>query len=299
MPEEGIALSKIQHSDLLTYEDMLRLAKIFVSLGICHFKVTGGEPLVRKGSLDFMKQLRALPGVKAVTLTTNGILLKKYADELMDAGIDGINVSLDTLDAKRFEIITRRSGLEEVLSGIQYLAEKGYQNLKINVVPMKGFNEDDLVPLARLAQRWPIHVRYIEMMPIGIGSSWVGILPEEVKGRLEKAFGPTLPYEGKLGFGPAEYVSFQGFKGKIGFISAVHNRFCDECNRVRMTAKGYLKLCLQYDKGLNLKALLNEEDEVIRQAIETSIKQKPSGHCFHQEGIIPHREMNGMSDIGG
>lgn len=301
MPEDGLeAVDNAAHTALLRYEELLYLAEQFVALGITRFKITGGEPLVRRGAVDFIRQLKTLPGVEAVTLTTNGLLLAEHAEGLLDAGIDGINVSLDSLDRARFERITRRDALPQVLAGIQAVLDNGYQKLKINMLPMAGVNEADIVPMAALAQRQPIQVRYIEMMPIGAGAHSTGIDPALVRQWLEDAYGPATAYTPRLGFGPAEYVQFDGFIGHIGFISAVHDRFCDQCNRVRLTSTGYLKLCLQYDEGIDLRPYVRSNDSAgLQVAMQTAITHKPTGHCFGQDAALPHRETKGMSDIGG
>lgn len=300
MPEEGIEPFRDGHNALLRYEEILRIVRVCVSLGITRFKITGGEPLVRLGVVPFLKNLKDTEGVEAVTLTTNGMLLAEMADDLIDARIDGINVSLDSMDNERFKEITRRDGLSQVLQGISTMMNRGFKNLKINTLPIAGFNEGDIVPLASLARRWPLHVRFIEVMPIGEGREWQGIDPAVVRGMLEDAYGAAEPYGERLGYGPAEYVSFPGFQGKIGFISAVHDRFCGQCNRVRLTSTGFLKLCLQYDSGVDLRPFLNQTDDAaLRQAMEHAIYSKPQGHCFGSKEPITAEETRRMSDIGG
>lgn len=300
LPEDGIESKRVGHDDLLRYEEILRVARVCVALGVTHFKITGGEPLVRLGAVSFIRKLKSLPGVETVTLTTNGLLLAEMADDLLSAGIDGINVSLDSLDDRRYRTITRGGDLNQVMAGIRYVIDRGYDRLKVNTLPIAGFNEGDMVPLAGLAKRWPIHVRFIEVMPIGEGRTWEGINPEVVRQMLEEAYGKGIVYPQPLGYGPAEYLSFPDFKGKIGFISAVHNRFCDTCNRVRLTSTGFLKLCLQYDRGIDLRPFLQtEDDQALKQAISTAIFNKPQGHCFGSDDPILQEEKRRMSDIGG
>lgn len=298
MPAEGIAAKKT-HEDILSYEAFLRIARLMVNLGIVDYKITGGEPLIRIGAVPFMKSLKALPGVRKVTLTTNGLLLKDLVDDILDAGVDGINISLDSLDRERYAKLARRDALDAVLAGIDAFLERGYEGLKINTVPLRGVNEEDLVPLAAFARERPMHVRFIELMPIGLGMEGGGISPQEVLERLEAAYGPAEAFEGKLGQGPASYVSFPGFRGKVGFIGALHNKFCDSCNRVRLTSQGVLKGCLQYQGGLKLAEYLNESDEDLQKRIEEAIYHKPKGHAFDAGADLADREPLGMDQLGG
>lgn len=298
MPAEGIPEKKT-HGDILSYEAFLRIGRLMVDLGIRDFKVTGGEPLIRSGAVAFIKALKEVPGVRKVTLTTNGLLLAPYAEDLLAAGVDGINVSLDSLDRDRYADLARRDGLDQVLEGMARLLDRGYQGLKVNTVPLKGWNEADLVALAGLAKDHPLHVRFIELMPIGLGQGGGGISPEEVLTRLESAYGPAQAFTGTLGQGPASYVSFEGFQGKVGFIGALHNKFCDTCNRIRVTSQGVLKGCLQYEGGLRLGDHLEETDEALRVRIAEAIYRKPMGHAFDTESPVSGREVLGMDQLGG
>ncbi len=295
MPEEGVQW--LPHTEILRYEELLRLCRIFVSLGITKFKLTGGEPLVRKGLADFIRSLRMIDGVQSVTLTTNGVDLKNQLPALLDAGVDGINLSLDTLDPARFAERTRRDCLPQVLEGLDAALAAPGLNLKINCVSMAGA-EDDWIALAALAKDRPLTVRFIELMPIGMGQGSAPCTEAEVSAALERVYGPLTPYDTPLGNGPAHYCSLPGFAGKIGFISAVSHQFCDRCNRVRLTASGYLKTCLQYDVGAALAPLLKESDDVIRAAIEDAVSRKPVSHQFTNPSP-EHREGRIMSQIGG
>ena len=295
MPEDGVQW--MPHEQILRYEDLLRLCRIFVSLGITKFKITGGEPLVRKGIADFIRALKAIDGVESVTLTTNGVDLKSQLPALLDAGIDGINLSLDTLDHQRFSERTRRDALPQVLEGFHAALSAEGLNLKLNCVSMAGCAED-WRSLAALARDHDVTVRFIELMPIGMGQGSVPCTEKEVSAALEAAFGPLTPYDTPLGNGPAHYFTLAGFRGKIGFISAVSHAFCDHCNRVRLTASGYLKTCLQYDTGADLAALLAESDETIRAAIVAAIERKPVSHQF-QSAAVENGETHIMSQIGG
>ena len=295
MPESGVQW--LPHTEILRYEELLRLVRIFVSLGITKFKLTGGEPLVRKGLADFIRSMRAIDGVQSVTLTTNGVDLKNQLPALLDAGIDGINLSLDTLDRARFAARTRRDCLDQVLEGMHAALAVPGLNFKLNCVSMAGA-EEDWIALAALAEDRPLTVRFIELMPIGMGQGSAPCTEAEVSAALERVYGPLTPYDTPLGNGPAHYCSLPGFAGKIGFISAVSHQFCDRCNRVRLTASGYLKTCLQYDVGAALAPLLKESDDVIRAAIEDAVSRKPVSHQFTNPNP-EHREGRIMSQIGG
>ena len=297
MPEKGTL--SVPHEEILSYEEIINLAGIFASLGIHKIRLTGGEPLVRKNLSFLVKKLKQVSGIHQVTLTTNGIFLYDQMDELAAAGIDGINISLDTLNPQLFEKITRRNGLEDVLQGFYKALEYPQIPLKINCVPM-GIEGQNITDMAMLAKKYPVYVRYIEMMPIGLGKQFVGQSEEAVLRELKLRFGEYQNSEKVPGNGPGHYYQFEGFCGKIGFISAVSHKFCDSCNRVRLTSGGFLKPCLQYETGTDLKKLLrqNESEECIRAAIEDTIRKKPHGHQFgkKQDGNTENRM---MWQIGG
>lgn len=297
MPEEGV--ETVPHAEILTYDEIGRLAEIFASLGIRKIKLTGGEPLVRKGVIELVKKLKGTDGIEQVTITTNGMTLEAQMEELAKAGIDGINLSLDTLDSRVFTKITRRECFEQVMRGFRAALSHPEIPLKINCVPM-GISGQNVADLAGLAKNYPVHVRYIEMMPIGLGKQFDFCSEDSILEELKGRFGEYQVCEEKLGNGPAHYYSFVGFQGKIGFISALSHKFCSSCNRVRLTSQGFLKTCLQYDIGTDLKVLLRggASDETIRDAIQDAILQKPSGHQF-TEKTKEHGEMHMMSQIGG
>ena len=297
MPEKGTL--SVPHEEILSYEEIINLAGIFASLGIHKIRLTGGEPLVRKNLSFLVSKLKQVSGIHQVTLTTNGIFLYDQMDELVSAGIDGINISLDTLNPQLFEKITRRNGLEDVLQGFYKALEYPQIPLKINCVPM-GIEDQNITDMAMLAKAYPVHVRFIEMMPIGLGKQFVGQSEEAVLRELKLRFGEYQNSEKVPGNGPGHYYQFEGFCGKIGFISAVSHKFCDSCNRIRLTSGGFLKPCLQYETGTDLKKLLrqNESEACIRAAIEDTIRKKPHGHQFGkmQDGNTENRM---MWQIGG
>ena len=299
MPEEGVP--SLPHEEILTYDEILRLCRCFLKIGINKVKITGGEPLVRKDIASLVGQMKTQVGMKNVTLTTNGLLLGKYLPDLVAAGLDGVNISLDTLNPSKYEKITRKDALNEVLSAIQDALN--YQNLKvkINCVPVLDTDKEDIIKIAGLAKNSRLGVRFIEMMPIGLGKNYSYYSEEDIIAILKEAYGPLEPVDTVLGNGPAHYYSVSGFEGRIGFISAISHKFCNECNRVRLTSDGYLKTCLQYEHGTDLKAVLrgSKEDSFLQQMIEQTIYEKPVSHNF--KGDNPHGtyELDGMSKIGG
>lgn len=297
MPEEGV--EPVSHEEILSFDEIIRLTEIFASIGIKKIKLTGGEPLVRKGAVELVKRLKEIPGIEQVTITTNGILLTETMEGLAAVGIDGINLSLDTLNPEAFEKISRRNYFDKVMNGFAEALKYPEIPLKINCVPM-GVEGQNVLELAQLAQKYPVHVRYIEMMPIGLGSQFICKTEDEILAELKERYGRYESYSKKLGNGPGHYYQFADFKGKIGFISAMSHKFCDSCNRVRITAQGYLKTCLQYDVGCDLRSLLRGQasDREIRQAICDAISRKPLSHQF-TEGVTSHREEHMMSQIGG
>ena len=298
MPEGGV--ESICHSDILTYEEILRLIKIVAKMGICKIKITGGEPLVRKDVCGFIRKIHEIPGINSVTLTTNGSLLGQYLPELEAAGISGINISLDTLDADKFYQITRRDSFIEVWDSFRKVIKTKIP-VKINCVPMRGFNDEELVDIALLAKEFPVSVRFIEMMPIGKGREYQGISQKEVEEMLESVYGEMTSVSEAMGNGPAKYYNLPGFQGKIGFISAISHEFCRNCNRIRLTADGILKPCLNYESHVDLrKAMRNAiSDRELEQLVRKSIYEKPKCHGFGIEKEIDRQEKQQMVRIGG
>ena len=292
-------ISWVPMEQILTYEEIKALAIEAAELGIRKIKVTGGEPLVRKGCPSLVGMLKSVPGVEQVTLTTNGVYLEEYVEELKDHGLDAVNVSLDTLNPQRFYDITGRDDLKKVLNGIE-AALREQIPLKVNVVLQKGQNEDEWMNLASLAKERKLDVRFIEMMPIGYGREFQFRGEEEICRILERAYGIMTPVTERYGNGPCHYYKIEGFQGKIGFISAMTHKFCDQCNRVRMTAEGYLKACLQYQTGTDLKSLMRSgcTDEELTEAIQKVIWEKPVSHHFTSVEAEADEERL-MSQIGG
>lgn len=306
----------VSMDEILTLEEYVRIAACGASLGIRKIKVTGGEPLVRLGCCDFIRMLKELKGIEKVTITTNGILLERYLEELAAAGIDGINISLDTLDPGLYNALTGGGSLATVLKGLEYgleICQGRNIPIKINAVSLQlkdmakrlgcGYNGPGWQELLKLAEKYPMDVRFIEMMPIGYGKEYESLNHDRVLATLREMY-PGLERDNRVhGNGPAVYYRIPGFQGSIGFISAIHGKFCGSCNRVRLTSQGYLKSCLCYEDGEDLRAILRgrgtcqEKDARLEKAMKNAIWGKPMAHCFeHPEQMT---ECENMVKIGG
>ena len=298
MPEEGI--ESIPHDEILTYDEILRICEIVSELGIRKIKITGGEPLVRKDIVNLIRDIKNIDKIEQVTLTTNGILLHEMLDDLYDAGIDAINISLDTLNTDNFKKITRRDGLEKVLMSIDKAYDLGIR-VKINCLAIRDFNLSELVEIASFAKDREIDVRFIELMPIGFGKKYNQIDNDEILSILESRFGTFEIVTEKRGNGPAKYYRNQNMKGCIGFISAISHEFCESCNRIRLTSSGFLKLCLHYNKGIDLKGPIRNgiSDEDLKKLIHDTIWNKPISHKFGHASEEQDIELKNMVQIGG
>lgn len=298
MPEEGI--ESIPHDEILTYDEILRICEIVSELGIRKIKITGGEPLVRKDIVNLIRDIKNIDKIEQVTLTTNGILLHEMLDDLYDAGIDAINISLDTLNKDNFKKITRRDGLEKVLMSIDKAYDLGIR-VKINCLAIRDFNLRELVEIASFAKDREIDVRFIELMPIGFGKKYTQIDNDEILSILESRFGTFEIVTEKRGNGPAKYYRNQNMKGCIGFISAISHEFCESCNRIRLTSIGFLKLCLHYNKGIDLKEPIRNgiSDEDLKKLIHDTIWNKPISHKFGHASEEQDIELKNMVQIGG
>ena len=272
---------KLAHEDILTYEEFLRLAALFAQCGIDTVRITGGEPLVRRGVEQLTAGLKAIPGIRRVALTTNGVLLAQKLPALLAAGLDSVNISLDTLYPETFRRITGKDELAAVQNGIRAALASGIP-VKLNCVPQPGVNEGELESLAALAQEHPLQVRFIEMMPIGFGAGLPGLSGPELLERFYRRWPQLQPVTGAaFGDGPAVYYSAPGWRGSIGLIAAVHGKFCASCNRVRLTSQGFLRPCLASESGTDLRALLRSGgDHPFRegQPRRTGGQKRPT-HC--------------------
>ena len=267
MPKEG--LSQIGHDDILRYEEIFRIIRFATGEGISKVRITGGEPLVRRGVAEFIATLRAIPALNDISLTTNGILLESHAEQLFAAGMRRINISLDSLNADKYARITRGGDIHAVLRGIRKVRETGFDPIKINIVAIKGFNDDEVLDFARLTLANPYQIRFIELMPLGTaGAENDGrylansAIREQIEtlGKLEAVNGKRTKTEG-----PARIYRLSGSAGEIGFISPVSRHFCNLCNRLRLTADGHLRACLLSDDETDLKGPLRagcSDDEI-------------------------------------
>jgi cyclic pyranopterin phosphate synthase len=287
--------------ELMQDDEIALLTRLFASLGFDKIRLTGGEPTVRNHIVDIVRTIASTPGIQAVSMTTNGILLKKLAQPLAQAGLKRVNVSIDTLDAEKFERLTRWGKLQDVWDGIIAAEQAGMQPVKLNAVVVKGYNEADVVDLARLTIDRPWQVRFIEMMPFaGVTDVQTGqvITAAQIQDRIEAAVGRLEPSNnGKLD-GEARLFRIPGARGDVGFISSVTAPFCDSCNRARLTADGRLRLCLLRENEVDLLTPLRAGAslEDLRRLILDGIWLKPWGHGL-AEGVIPLNRV--MNEIGG
>ncbi len=299
MPEEGI--KKVDHYDILSLEEIARLIKIACSLGIKKVRLTGGEPLIRKNIVQMVRDIAVLPGIDDLALTTNGILFSDMAVELKQAGLNRVNFSMDTMVGEKFKYITRGGNLEKVSEAVFRALELSMEPVKINTVVIKGFNDSEIMDFAALAYKYPLHIRFIEFMPIGDLLFWNQeklISVDEIKSKIEQEY---ELYEGSKieGNGPAKYYHMQGGLGTIGFISPMSNHFCGSCNRIRMTADGSLRGCLYENAEVNLKSALLDgaSDQELKNLFIKTIKNKAPRHQMNS-GWGSENERK-MYQIGG
>ena len=293
MPPEGI--KPLRHEDILKFEEIEEIVRYSIDWGIDKVRITGGEPLVRKGVVYLVETLSNLKGVEDLSMTTNGILLKNYARDLKSAGLQRINVSLDSLNADKFQRITKVGKLSLVLDGIEEALKRGLEPVKINVVVMKGINDDEVLDFAKMSLDRPLHIRFIEFMPLG----YKGFAKEDrlipvsqIKERL-KELGELIPAQVR-GVGPAKSFRFEESSGTIGFITPMSEHFCATCNRLRLTADGKLYPCLFSDYGVDIKTPLRTGAgyREIKELFKEALKNKPEKHSIKGNNQV-------MSKIGG
>jgi cyclic pyranopterin phosphate synthase len=292
----------LPHADILRYEEIRRLVVVAAGLGISHVRITGGEPLVRRGILPFIASLRGVDGIEDISITTNGLLLEEMAEGLREAGIGRLNISLDTLDPRRFAGITGSDAWDKVWRGIEKAEACGFTPVKLNMVPVRDVNVDEVAAFARLTLERGIHVRFIELMPIGAGGGSISrscVPAAEVREAIERSLGPLEPAKPGTGAGPARNFRLRGGRGVIGFISPMSQHFCGSCRRLRLTADGKIRPCLLSDTEIDIKSPLRGgcgDDELVR-LLQAALAIKPerhyvagtSGGCFERT----------MSRIGG
>ncbi len=299
MPDEGIAL--ISHDEVLRYEEILRVARLFGQLGIDKIRLTGGEPLARKGVLDLIRGISQIREIGDLSLTTNGILLEEFAADLAGVGIKRINVSLDTLDREKFAYITRRDRFPEVKIGIEKAIDVGLFPVKLNVVAIKGFNDDEILQFARLTMEKPLTVRFIEFMPTAGVDFWNrdDVLTIDMIRKKIGKLGTLIPVNGDERDGPAARFRLEGAAGELGFISPISSHFCKDCNRLRLTPDGKLRACLFSDNEIDLKYHLRNRcsDEKLKDLLMTALRNKPKRHTI--DTSLFRKCQRNMSTIGG
>jgi len=299
MPQEG--LPKLKHEEVLTYEEILRLARIAIKLGVRKIRLTGGDPFMRKGVFDFLPRLIALSGLEDVSITTNGICLRENLEKLRSFGIKRLNVSLDTLQRERYKNITGYDGFQAVWEGIELAVKLGFHPVKVNVVVIKGLNDDEIFDFARLSFQYPFHVRFIEYMAVGVTDSDMPLhhIPSSQIREQLKGLGELIPIPKSAYGGPAERFKFRGAPGEIGIISPVTNHFCHMCNRLRLTASGGLRPCLLFDREEDLRRPLRNgaSDSDLAAIFLKAASKKPHEHDSISEQAAPFSGQ--MSSIGG
>ncbi len=298
MPAEGISL--IDHKDILRYEEITRLVQLSYQLGFRKFRITGGEPLVRKGVPNLIKSISEIGDDIDLSLTTNAVLLTKYADDLKKSGLQRVNISLDTLNKAKFKQISRFDLFDNVLDGIKSAIEVGFDPVKVNVVLIKGINDDEILDFVQLTRDNPIHVRFIELMPFH-KSEWDienFISAQDIKSQIESNYRLVEIDKNDIS-SPASYYLIEGHKGQIGFIAPLSKRFCNSCNRLRLTADGRLLPCLMGGIEIDIRTPMRSGvgDDVLKDIIQSAIQKKPKGHDLCKDNV--EKVNRAMSRIGG
>ena len=288
----------LKKDEKLTDDEIYRVVKESAKLGIKKVRITGGEPLVRPGVVDLIGRINSIEGIEEIYLTTNGILLADRLDELVKNGLKGVNISLDSLKEDRFNKLTRLGHVDNVLAAIDKAISLGIK-VKLNTVIVNDINKDEIMDFVNLTKEKEIDVRFIELMPIGIAINYKGVANEEVLNIIRRNASDFEEVVRNQSGGPATYIRLNGAKGKVGFISAMSNCFCEDCNRIRLTPEGFLKQCLHFDYGVDLKSMLREgvNDEKLKEVIYNNIYDKPEKHLFLEDS--EHKELKFMNQIGG
>jgi cyclic pyranopterin phosphate synthase len=300
MPEEGVKFEP--RENILTFEEIERFVHVAVTMGVRKLRITGGEPLVRKGLPTLIQKLTSIDGIQDLALTTNGVMLADQAAELYDAGLRRINIHLDTLDRERFKHITRRDDLDRVLAGIDACQKLGYGPIKINAVAVKNLVEPDIVPLARFGRERGIEIRYIEFMPLDAQGLWERdrvLTTDDMLRMLGREIGPLEEIPDQDPRAPATEFRFADGIGRVGFIASVTRPFCLNCNRVRLTSDGKLRYCLFAIEETDVRALLRSggSDDQIADAVRSCVREKWIGHEINSQRFVPPPRP--MYSIGG
>jgi len=299
VPKEFVPL--LSHKDIARYEEILRIIRLSCNIGITKVRITGGEPLVRKGIVDFIFEVSKIPEIQDLSLTTNGVLLRKKASCLKKAGLKRINISLDTLKPEKFKFITGKDLFKEVWKGIMEVRDQGFLPIKLNCVLMRGINDNEIEDLAAITLEHPFHMRFIEYMPMGNSAVEIKqqVLIPEIRQRIETAFGPLEPVEKDINDGPAKRFKISNALGEIGFISPISSHFCHECNRLRLTSTGTLRPCLlnSYEKDIMTPLRQGASDHELKEILLETIAKKPSSHTLGKDNS--NRIQSQMFTIGG
>lgn len=298
MPPEGVQF--LSHKEILRIEEIETIVKAAASIGVKKVRLTGGEPLMRKGLDELIRRIAGVPGIDDIALTTNGLLLPTLVQVLKEAGLRRVNISLDTLDSTRYREITCNGTLDKAWAGINAALEADFQPVKINTVVIRGFNDDEVAGIAGLTLEKPLHVRFIEIMPVGQSNSWATrrcVPAQEVMSQISAKLGPLLPAKKPEGNGPAQYYRLPDAQGTVGFISSMSNHFCSSCNRLRLTSTGTLRPCLYDGSEVDLKTPLREgaSTEEIVGLIRQAVKLKIDRHHL----LDGWRDNRVMSQLGG
>ncbi|MGI6551502.1 MAG: GTP 3',8-cyclase MoaA [Syntrophomonadales bacterium] len=299
MPAEGISLK--DHREILSFEEIETLVRVSTELGIRKIRLTGGEPLIRRNLPDLVHAISRIDAIDDVAITTNGVLLSSLVTPLKQAGLTRVNLSLDTLKNDRYQYITRRGDIEPVINGLERALAEGLHPVKVNTVVIRGFNDDEILDFCRLAYNLPLHIRFIEFMPVGEVKYWNQdriFKNSEVFDIINRHF-PLKPGKISRGNGPAKYFEMEGGQGSVGFISPMSNHFCGECNRLRLTADGKLRACLYDGRERDLKEALrgNKQEEEIKQIFMETILSKPERHAMGEKAWGSRNRK--MYQIGG
>lgn len=299
LPEQGV--KSIPHGEILRFEEIERVVKAAALVGVKKVRITGGEPLVRKGLVGLVEAIASIPEIDDLAITTNGLLLAEMAKDLKRAGLKRVNVSLDSLDPEKFARLTRGGDLSRVWAGIEEALALEMHPVKLNTVVLKGHNDDEITALAALSTKLPLHVRFIELMPVGVCKPWADELfldAGRVREIIEESLGPLSEVRKLTGSGPAHYYRLPGAPGTIGFIPAVSDHFCDRCNRLRLTAAGALRSCLYDERETDVKGPLRRGAslEELARLVVRAIQDKPGRHHMADDGGGGKKI---MSRIGG
>ena len=300
MPAEGIKF--LPRPNILTFEEIVRVVRVLASCGLKRIRLTGGEPLVRADVPKLVGMLNEIPSIDEIAMTTNGMLLDRYAESLRQAGLARLNISLDTLDEATFQRLTRRPGLDRVLAGIRLARAVGFDKIRLNAIAMKGLTETEIVPLVRFAIQNELELRFIEFMPLDADRQWRSdqvLSGEQIRQVIEREFGPLRPADRVDGNQPAIDYELAESPGRVGFIESVTRPFCDQCDRMRLLANGEFRNCLFSDQAWDLKSLLRSgaSDEEIEQRIRQAIGAKKAGHGT--DSFEFQRPTAEMHQIGG